>query len=83
VAELLEYRALSEFGWTQHDYDEADQVRLGRVMTAISVARALEHSDSGATLSDGESELLGRVLDGQKSSVSGNLGAFATAIRGE
>ena len=83
VPELMEYRALSEFGWTQRDYDRADHARLHRVLMAHSINSVLEKSDAGAKLSDNESELLGRILDGRGSYVSGDVAGMAKVLRGD
>jgi len=82
VPALLEYRALSEFGWTQDDYDRADHARLQRTLYAASLNQALARSDRGEQLSDAESELVGRVLAAHPESVvAGDIRAVVGEIR--
>jgi hypothetical protein len=74
VPELLEYRALTEFNWTQRDFDRADLPRLMRVLSAAHVDQVLEQSDGGVALSDADSALLGRILAGRGSTWRGDPG---------
>ena len=63
VPELLEYRLMAEFGWTQRDIDRADIARVGRAISANSFYEVLTKSRGGVgKLSEEETALLGRVM---------------------
>ena len=66
VPELVEYRLMSEFGWTPRQIDRADMPRVLRAMQAHAYQDVLAQAEKSLSeMSADDSALLGRVLRAQ------------------